>query len=118
MPTLEERLDALEFRIRGLEIGQENLDIRAEIDQVLSDLEPISELEFEDNLLLPASVRKKMFMDTLPEWQNNRIYTVSTVVKHNGRAWIALPDVAIGIPPDDVYDVGTNTGGWIPVGDE
>ena len=47
-----------------------------------------------------------------PAWAADADYTPSDLVTHDGKTWFALPDVETGIPPDDVFDLTANTGGW------
>jgi chitodextrinase len=50
----------------------------------------------------------------LPIWKQDAAYVPGTVVLHQGRRWVALPDVD-KFSPDDIYDPETMTGGWAPL---
>ena len=50
------------------------------------------------------------------EWQQSATYKEGDQVLRGGKLYQAMPDVAKGIAPDDVFDADANTGGWKPVG--
>ena len=64
--------------------------------------------------LLPEDERRNIFLQSMPIWAANKTYAEGALVKHNGKVWRALPDVGTH-PPDDVYDLDANTGGWQPL---
>lgn len=115
MATTEQRLDNLEFRLRTLEIGQKGTDLRMEIEQVLEEQKPEPEPVEPPEGLLPESVRRDLFLHSVPDWAADETYTEGSVVKHNGKVWRALPDVA-NFEPDGTYDLDADpqTGGWAP----
>ena len=49
----------------------------------------------------------------LPDWSATAQYVDGQIVKHNGKVWRALPDVA-NFAPDETYDLDADpqTGGW------
>lgn len=47
-------------------------------------------------------------------WSGSANYSVGDLVTHDGKVFMALPDVAHS-PPDDIYDADNMTGGWMPV---
>lgn len=47
-------------------------------------------------------------------WHAEVRYRESQTASYNGIWYRALADVAVGIPPDDVFDYDAGTGGWIP----
>jgi hypothetical protein len=49
------------------------------------------------------------------EWDAETTYASGDQIRHANRYWYALPDVAAGYPPDDVYDLANQTGGWAPL---
>jgi hypothetical protein len=51
--------------------------------------------------------------DNVPNW-SDKVWVPGDLVWHDGQAWVALPDVD-RYPPDDVYDLATQTGGWAPL---
>lgn len=51
---------------------------------------------------------------TPPAWDSGVDYKFGDICSHQGVIYMALQDVAHA-PPDDVYDIDTATGGWMPV---
>ncbi len=48
-------------------------------------------------------------------WDAEAEYLEGAEVLHDGKIYVALPDVTVGIAPDDVFDADNNTGGWMPL---
>ena len=115
MTTTEERIDNLEYRLRTLEIEQRGTDLRTEIEQVLEEQKPESEPVEPPEGLLPEAVRRDLFLQSVPDWSADETYVEGALVKHDGKVWRALPDVA-NFAPDETYDLDADpqTGGWAP----
>lgn len=54
------------------------------------------------------------YEEPLPAWDEDASYSVGDVVQMGNRVYRALPDVLTGVPPDEIYDADTDTGGWVP----
>ena len=49
-------------------------------------------------------------------WNKKATYNPNDLVFYEGRTWLALPDVAVGYAPDDIYDEEFfKQGGWAPL---
>ena len=116
MTTTEERLDNLEYRLLNLEINQRSTDLRTEIEQVLEEQKPEPEPVEPPEGLLPEDERRNIFLQSVPIWVADETYVEGALVKHNGKVWRALPDVA-NFAPDETYDLDADpqTGGWAPI---
>ena len=64
--------------------------------------------------LFSDEIHRLDLFNALSDWQGDTAYAEGTMVKHNGKMWKALPDVEPNSPPDDVYDLKANKGGWAP----
>ena len=103
-----------ETRLRSLEIGLESL--RDMVNGLQEELQSLREPELVEppEGLLPEEERREIFLRSVYDWAADKTYVEGVLVKHNGKVWRALPDVGTH-PPDDVYDLDANTGGWAPI---
>ena len=71
-------------------------------------------LVFDDNGILRVDLHADGTFEANPPeaWEPDKEYSPGTVVVHQGRAWDALGDVALGYGPDDKHT--DTTGGWKP----
>jgi hypothetical protein len=63
---------------------------------------------FAENAIRPEEAQ------ALPHWDADTEYQPGDQVQHGGGYYYALPDVVTGYPPDDMYDLANQTGGWAP----
>lgn len=54
-------------------------------------------------------------LETPEQWDAATHYAHGDHVTHQSKIYHALRDVAVGIPPDDVYSEDEGTGGWMPL---
>ena len=98
-----------------------NLDVlQRQVNQLQADVDYLREkVEAqplpEDDGLFPEEVRRQDFYNAVPAWSADETYAEDALVKHDGKIWIALPDVA-NFAPDETYDLDADpqTGGWAP----
>ena len=119
MPTLEERFDALEYRVLTLETQAQSTEPRAEdlVREAMEELREELTPEPEPDLRFPQADLDAIALQRTPAWDAGSVYAEGASVVHNGKLWVALPDVATGYAPDDVYDLDADpqTGGWAPI---
>ena len=93
---------------------QEPTPIQQAYIRKLAELQAIKNYE-EDAPVRQAMEALESDLAGFPEWDASATYSEGDTVRHQGQRYVALPDVATGIAPDDVYDADANTGGWKPV---
>ena len=66
--------------------------------------------------LLPKEEILAIKLAKAHKWSADKTWSEGNIVSHNGKLWMALPDVGTH-PPDDVYDLDADpqTGGWAPI---
>jgi hypothetical protein len=97
------------------EIKQEIIALREEFDaKLIEAIKPEPPLQPDDRV--SEEERRNIFLQSVPDWAADKIYVEGALVKHNGKVWRALPDVA-DFEPDETYDLDAHpqTGGWAPI---
>lgn len=113
MANTEDRLIALESSVRGIQ--QQLMAQHEDLVRRIADAQFVPEDAGPPPVrLLSPEEAKQFWLRGLPDWQPEAEYIEGEIVKHTGRTWMALPDVAVGYAPDDDYDAAARTGGWLP----
>jgi len=119
MPTTEERLTELEYQVRTLRMQTadpfDERDAEELIAQAKESLREELTPEPEPDLRFPQADLDAIALQRTPAWDAGSVYAEGASVVHDGKLWVALPDVATGYAPDAVYDAAKRTGGWLPL---
>ena len=115
MPTLEERLDALEYRVLTLETHAKSTPDEPRAEDLVQALREELAPEPEPDMRFQPEVRQEIALRTTPVYDPTKTYVEGESVQHGGRLWVALPDVAVGYAPDDNYNLADRVGGWMPL---
>ena len=115
MATLEERFDALEYRVLTLETNAKSTPDEPRAEDLVQALREELTPEPAPDLRFSPEVQQEIALRAIPAYDPAKIYVEGEAVQHEGRLWVALPDVDSRYAPDDNYDLAERTGGWMPL---